>query len=360
MHINTKKIEERFKKAQDSLVLQSADLSLETVAEMIAKKAIEIDPEYQRRERWSQEKQSALIESFILNVPIPPIYLAEDDYGNYSVIDGKQRLTAIHLFMKEKMVLKSLENFKEMEGASFEELPSPIQNALNIRPYVRVVTLLKQSDPNIKYEVFIRLNTGGEPLIPQEIRNVAYRGKVNDLVFRLADNDFLKRQLKIKDRRSKPYRMMIDAEYVLRFFTLLEQWETFSGNMRNAMDNFMKEHQHEDADFVNQLDEKYTTSIQCCESIWGVNAFKRYANGQWRNLVIAGMYDAQMIGVSLLNDTERQRAIHNKEQVVSKTIDLLQNDDQFEDYIRQFTSNPDRVFYRIHTIGVCQQRCRVH
>jgi len=350
IYINTKKIDERFKKAQDSLVLQSADLSLETVAVMIAKKAIEIDPKYQRRERWSREKQSALIESFILNVPIPPIYLAEDDYGNYSVIDGKQRLTAIYLFMKEKMRLQSLENFKEMEGATFEELPNSIQNALNIRPYVRVVTLLKQSDPNIKYEVFIRLNTGGEPLIPQEIRNVAYRGKVNDLVFSLADNDFLKKQLKIKDHRSKPYRMMIDAEYVLRFFTLLEHWKDFSGNMRISMDVFMKEHRREDKDFVDNLYKQFNTSIQCCESIWGDTAFKRYANGQWRNLSLAGMYDAQMLGVSLLSKAERKLAIQNKEQIITKTIDLLENDDQFDTSVRQFTSNPERIRYRIETM----------
>ncbi|TET34866.1 MAG: DUF262 domain-containing protein [Planctomycetota bacterium] len=348
--IDSKKIEKRFKKAQDSLVLQSADLSLETVAEMVAKKAIEIDPKYQRRERWSREKQSALIESFILNVPIPPIYLAEDDYGNYSVIDGKQRLTAIFFFMKKKMRLQSLEDFKEMEGAAFEELPNSIQNALNIRPYVRVVTLLKQSDPDIKYEVFTRLNTGGEPLIPQEIRNVAYRGKVNDLIFSLADNDFLKRQLKIKDHRSKPYRMMIDAEYVLRFFTLLEQWRDFSGKMRVSMDVFMKEHQHKDRDFVDNLRKQFNTSIQCCKEIWGDNAFKRYMNDQWRNLVLAGMYDAQMLGVSLLSNAERKRAVQNKEQIIAKTIALLKNDEQFETSVRQFTSNPMRVRYRIETM----------
>jgi hypothetical protein len=350
IHINTKKIEERFKKAQNSLVLQSADLSLETLAEMIAKKAIEIDPKYQRRERWSSEKQSALIESFILNVPIPPIYLAEDDYGNYSVIDGKQRLTAIFLFMKKKMKLLSLENFKEMEGATFEDLPNSIQNALNIRPYVRIVTLLKQSDPNIKYEVFTRLNTGGEPLIPQEIRNVAYRGKVNDLVFSLAKNDFLKRQLKIKDSRSKPYRMMIDAEYVLRFFTLLDEWKNFSGYMRISMDSFMKKRQNEGKDFVDNLREQFSTSIQCCESIWGKSAFKRYVNGQWRNLVLSGMYDAQMLGVSLLNNAERERAVQNKEQIIAKTIDLLKNDDKFETSVRQFTSNPESVRYRIESM----------
>lgn len=348
--INTKLVEKRFQKAQDSLVLQSADLSLETVAEMIAKKAIEIDPKYQRRERWSREKQSALIESFILNVPIPPIYLAEDDYGNYSVIDGKQRLTAIFLFMKKKLKLQSLENFKEMEGATFEELPSSIQNALNIRPYVRVVTLLKQSDPNIKYEVFTRLNTGGEPLIPQEIRNVAYRGHVNDLIYSLAKNDFLKKQLKIKDNRSKPYRTMMDAEYVLRFFTLRERWKEFSGNMRISMDVFMKEHRHEDRDFVDNLHKQFDTSIQCCKAVWGDNAFKRYTNGQWRNLVLAGMYDAQMLGVSLLSNAERKRAVQNKKKIIAKTVDLLKKDDQFETSVRQFTSNPERVRYRIETM----------
>jgi hypothetical protein len=345
-----KKIEERFKKAQDSLVLQSSDLSLETLAEMVSKKAIDIEPKYQRRERWSAEKQSALIESFILNVPIPPVYLAEDDYGNYSVIDGKQRLTAIYLFMRKKMRLKSLENFSEIEDATIQDLPTAIINALNIRPYVRVVTLLKQSDPNIKYEVFTRLNTGGEPLIPQEIRNVAYRGPLNDLVYKLAEHDFLKKQLKIKDTSAKPYREMMDAEYVLRFFTLTEQWENFSGKMRISMDLFMRDHQHASKEFVNNLHNKFITSIECCEAIWGEKAFKRYAKDSWRNLVLAGMYDSQMVGVSELSSSQRVRAINNKNNIVKKTIEELDKNNKFESSVRQFTSNPERVEYRINTM----------
>lgn len=349
--LDTKRIEARFKEAQDSLVLQSSDLSLETVAEMVGKGAIEIDPKYQRRERWGHEKQSALIESFILNVPIPPVYLAEDDYGNYSVIDGKQRLTAIFLFMKQNLVLRGLENFTEMEGAAFADLPSSIQNALNIRPYVRVVTLLKQSDPDIKYEVFTRLNTGGEPLIPQEIRNVAYRGQLNDLVYELAENGFLKKQLKIKDHRSKPYRTMMDAEFVLRFFTLLKRWADFSGIMRVSMDSFMKKHQHEKQEFADNLRTTFNTCIYCCEAIWGDHAFKRYANGHWRNLVLAGMYDAQMVGVSLLSEGEREGAITAKAHVIKETRRLLDKDEQFEISVRQFTSNPERVRYRIETMA---------
>ena len=99
--LNTKKneITKIFEKAQNRLVFQSSDLSFESIANMVEAGAIDIEPKYQRRERWDVKKQSALIESFVLNVPIPPIYLAEDEYGRYSVIDGKQRITAIYKFI---------------------------------------------------------------------------------------------------------------------------------------------------------------------------------------------------------------------------------------------------------------------
>ena len=165
------RILKRFLLAQDSLVYQTADLSLGSLAGMMSpgargKAAINLDPDFQRRERWAAEKQSALIESFLLNVPVPPIYLAEDEYGQYSVVDGKQRLSAIRAFMTGSLKLRELEKFKELEGRTFDHLPEPLQNALNIRPYVRVVTLLKQSDPALKFEVFTRLNRGGEPMLP--------------------------------------------------------------------------------------------------------------------------------------------------------------------------------------------------
>src|SRR5687768_14253623 len=101
-------ITKRFTEAQDRLVLQAADLSLETISNMVERKAIDVAPKFQRRERWSVQKQSALIESFLLNVPVPPVYLMEDDYGTYSVIDGKQRIMAINSFISGRLQLTSL------------------------------------------------------------------------------------------------------------------------------------------------------------------------------------------------------------------------------------------------------------
>lgn len=198
----------KFIRAQESLVVQQSDFSLKAVTEMVENGAINITPHYQRRDRWHVSKQSSLIESFILNVPVPPVYLSEDDYGTYSVIDGKQRITSIKEFLNNNFHLKGLVNFPELNGYLFSELPQQIRNALSVRPYLRVVTLLRQSDPNLKFEVFLRLNTGGEHLKPQEIRNVAYHGPLNNLLFKLAENKILRKKLKILDSSSNAYRNM--------------------------------------------------------------------------------------------------------------------------------------------------------
>jgi len=211
---------------------------------MVEGGAIDLQPGFQRRERWNVEKQSALVESFLLNVPVPPVYLAEEEIGTYTAIDGKQRLRAIADFIKNRLALKHLERLKEADGLHFRDLPIEIANALMLRPFLRVVTLLKQTNTALKYEVFLRLNRGGESLNAQEIRNVAFRGTMNDAIYELAESPFLLHQLKITDDRSPAYRNMTDAEYVLRFLALEESFHHFSGSLVREMDDFMERNQH--------------------------------------------------------------------------------------------------------------------
>src|SRR5664279_826539 len=102
---------QRFIDAQNNLVVQHSDFSLRALFDMANSHAIDLAPHYQRRDRWKPDKQSALIESFILNVPVPPVYLSEDEFGKYSVIDGKQRLTAIRDFLAGDLRLRGLARF---------------------------------------------------------------------------------------------------------------------------------------------------------------------------------------------------------------------------------------------------------
>lgn len=346
MTSNDQAIVRRFSEAQDHLVTQASDLSLETVARMVADKSIDTAPVFQRRERWNVKKQSALIESFILNVPVPPIYLMEDDYGNYSVIDGKQRITAIGQFMSGKLALSSLDSFPSLNGRRFKTIPRPLQNALSVRPYLRVITLLKQSDPNLKYEVFRRLNEGGEPLNPQELRNVIFRGPLNKAIYDLSNHEFLHQQLKIRNDRSSAFEKMEDAEFVLRFLMLRERWQHFSGDFRQSMDDFMMRHKEDSVAALEEPTDRFRSAINSCKIIWGKHAFKRHTGNSWRDQMLAGLYDAEMVAVDAVSKKTLSRALDERKTIVLKTIALFK-DPEFDESVRRGTNTPARLQYRV-------------
>lgn len=335
----------RFQQAQQDLVLQAADLSLRTVATMVDGGAIDVAPQFQRRDRWNTAKQSALIESFVLNIPVPPVYLAEDDLGTFSVIDGKQRITAIGAYLSDQFPLRGVRHFGELEGMRFSDLPRPIQQTLNLRP-LRSVTLLKQSDPDLKYEVFHRLNSYGEILNAQEIRNVIYRGPLNRLLYGLAGDQFLRQQLKITSDRAPAYRKMQDAEYVLRFLTLERTWDDFSGDLARSMNEFMEENRNLPQPDLVRLSGRFERAIRGSQAIWGQAAFKRAEGDGWRDQAIAGMYDAQMVAIAELTDVELQRAIQNRAAATEMTRQLFE-DPVFDASVRVGTNTPSRIQYRV-------------
>ena len=345
--MQTKEILDRFSKAQDSLVIQQSDFSLGAVYSMVTGGAIDISPHYQRRDRWSPKKQSALIESFLLNVPVPPVFLSEDEYGQYSVIDGKQRITAICDFLAGELRLTNLDSFIELEACYFNDLPQPLQNALLIRPYIRVTTLLKQSDPMLKYEVFLRLNTGGDSLKPQEIRNVAYSGPLNDMLFSLSDEPFLKDRLKITNSKSAAYRNMDDVEHVLRFFVLNERWQAMGNSLSHAMDDFMARNRNLTGHVPH---EHFLRSLHACEEIWRDHAFHKPTGTGWRDQLISPLYDSQMIAVSLLTDKELLALKRKSGAVLEATRALFEQDNAFAKSVTQGTNTPSAVRLRIGTM----------
>jgi hypothetical protein len=326
-----------------------ADLPLGTLAEMVESGAIDLAPGFQRRERWKPEKQSALIESFLLNVPVPPIYLSEEQSGTFTAIDGKQRLKSITDFIYDRFPLRSLDRLHEAEGMRFSDMPTEIVNSIKLRPFLRVVTLLKQTDSLLKYEVFLRLNRGGESLNAQEIRNVAFRGPLNEAIYGLSRAPFLRSQLKIDNDKAAAFREMSDAEFVLRFLTLRASWRTFSGSLVQEMDNFMRENQNATDERVRELEEEFLSALHRCEALWGEWAFRRPEGPGWRDQTLAGMYDAQMIAVSLLSAEAYDNALAKRDEAVSATRDLF-DEDEFEKSVKTGTNTPARIRYRVQSM----------
>ena len=332
-----------FREAQDATVLEVADQGLLTLATLISSGAIDISPNFQRRDRWNPEKQSRLIESFLSNIPVPPVYLSEDSeiLGSYAVIDGKQRLTSISAFFNNELVLRGLNRLPMLNGLDYNQLPTEIRNPLGMKS-LRITTLLRQSDPELKHEVFLRLNTGGEILNAQEIRNVAYRGPLNALVYDLAENRFLRHQLKVVPPSSSAYRQMVDAEYVLRFLTLAQNWESFSGDLRGAFDYFMQKNRFPQPDALEGYRHKFVSSIRAAEAIWGTRAFKRPGRDQ----VLAGLYDAQMVALSMMRSSMHEVLIRRRDMVVHRADSLFENE-RFDEAVRLGTNTPARLRERI-------------
>ncbi len=157
-----------------------------------------LDPEYQRRHRWSVERKSRLIESFLINVPVPPVFLYERDLARFEVMDGRQRLTALSDFYADKFELTGLQYWSDLDGRKYSQLPAKVRDGID-RRYISSIILLKETAASeeqaamLKKMVFERLNSGGVKLGSQETRNAVYNGPLNRLCLELSENEKFRR-----------------------------------------------------------------------------------------------------------------------------------------------------------------------
>jgi hypothetical protein len=333
-----------FDKSQRDLVTSVVDYNLGTLADLVSRKKIDLSPRYQRRFRWDAARQSRLIESFLMNVPIPPIFLNEDQYGTYAVIDGKQRLFAIQEFLRGRLKLKGLKVFDDINNRSIDDLPTRLRDIVETRATLRAVIILPQSQPAVKFEVFKRLNTGGVKLNPQEIRNSTWPGPLNNLILRLSVDPDFHGLLQIKDRnKSAIYREMRDAEFVVRYFTFRDTWETFTGGMMRLMDEFMAEYQHLGKSQLDAANEDFRNTIRNVDAAFGDHAFHRWvpASGTWRRQVIAALFDAEMFACRGM-DAQALTAARPR---IEHGLKKLFGDNEFRESIDAATNTP-RLFRR--------------
>jgi len=209
---------------------------------------IVIRPEYQRLFRWSNEQRSRLIESIILGLPIPPIFLIEDNDGILELIDGLQRTSSVLQFLdhaainEPELVLIGCDIIQNLNGKRFIDIPLSIRLKVKRSP-IRATIINKSGDAFVKYEMFKRLNTGGSLLSAQEIRNCSSRmvdgGKVfYDAIQEMAGHpSFVAATARLPDSfREK----RADEELVLRFFAVTLFRYMYKGYIEEWLDSFME------------------------------------------------------------------------------------------------------------------------
>ncbi len=341
----------KYKENQKRLISQKMDLYIPSLKDMIQNKIIILDPKFQRRDRWNKKQQSKLIESIIMAIPIPPIFLAEEEYNNYTVMDGKQRLTAINMFLNNGFSLTGLIDWPELNDKTFDELNNTIQNAITRRA-ISAIVIQKESDLDIKFDVFERINTGGEHLNPQEVRNCIYRGAFNDLIIKLSQLRIFRDALGMPEdeeelKKTKTFQQMDDAQLVLRFFRL-QNYEKISGNLKTSMNEYMEKSLKFTPEELNKHENLFLNTIERVYGVYKKLSFRKWNPFEKEWVRISGpFYDAVMHGFSKVS-VEQIKG--NEKKIIAGTKKLFEDDD-FVDSIKKGTNSLEANKIRITKFG---------
>ena len=313
-----------------------------------------IQPDFQRYFVWDISKSSKLIESSLLDIPLPVVYLSEELDGKVYVIDGQQRLTSFFSFIdgifpdgNKVFKLTGLKVLNDFKNKQFSQLPEDIQEKIRYSK-IRTITFKKESDPNLKFEIFERLNTGSVPLNTQELRNCVYRGPFNDLLKELAkEKEFLELLgLTSPDKRMK------DIELVLRFSAFYHNSHiNYKSPIKKFLNNECIRFQNISDKDAEQLKDAFKNAVSIIKSLLGENAFKRYYKGNGDN--INGYWEKNRFNTSLFDilmdsfaRTDKNVIFNNLDVIREAYLNLMTNDLEFIDAIEIGTSEDRKVMKR--------------
>ncbi len=323
------------------------DIPIDTLKGWIERGKINLQPNFQRYYVWDGTKESRLIESVLLEIPLPVIYIAEEENKNYSVVDGQQRLTSIHRFLKGDFKLTNLQILKELIGKTFVQL-SPEQQETILSASLRIIIIQKNSNENVKFEMFERLNVGAVKLNDQELRNCVYHGEYNQLLKELCENQHLQKILGL----NAPHQRMADRQLILRFFAMWRNTHLkYKAPVKSFLNNEMLKHRNPSAKEIEEMREVFEKSIEMAFSVFGKSAFRRYyvgkndnPNGKWEETKLnVALWDTILYGFSFF---EKSQVIPIADSVREEFLDLLAGDEKFVEYIITTGDKPDRVQYR--------------
>jgi len=265
-----------FKVDRDALQIQKADFTVNSVIDKINRGKVNLRPSYQREYVWTVRTASKLVESLILNIPIPTMFFHETQSGKLEVVDGKQRLTSIWSFIQGEFPdgspfkLTGLEVYEDLNGKMFTDLHERFQETILDYP-LNVHTISRSSQPDFVFEVFERLNMGATQLNEQELRNCIYQGMYTDLLEDLVGNEYL-----LKIYRSKtPHLRMRDRELVLRFFAMLRTTpEGFFIPIKSWLNEEMRENKDMTPKDAGEMHAQFSRAIKLAYDIFGDCAFR--------------------------------------------------------------------------------------
>jgi hypothetical protein len=326
----------------------SYDYSVEYLYSLIKKGKIVLEVPFQRNQIWKNDKASSLIESIIMNVPIPPLYFAEEENGNWLVLDGLQRLSSILHFFDNEFSLSKLDVIKELNKLKYKDLPTKSRDLLN-DGLLRVNVIKKDSHRDIKYDIFMRLNRGAVTLNYQELRNCLYRGNLNDAAKELCEENTT--FLKILKQKA-PHKRFLDVEFIIRYFAVSDNIAVddegnvflngYKGKLVQYLNEYMDIHKNCSEAEKQAYKERFNLTINKVVTVFGVEkAFRDISteNGKiYKTIADFIMPSLERMDIEYINN--------NKTVIYNRLKAFLQNED-IQDSLSKRTSDKDLFNMRL-------------
>jgi len=320
----------------------------------INKGKIDLNPDFQRNFVWDDTRKSRLIESMLLKIPLPAFYFAEDNLGNFQVVDGLQRLTVINQFLNNEFKLKNLEYLEDLDGKyySVDVAKGIKKNQTLYEPYEsRVETtqlninVIEASSPlKVKYDIFFRINTGGRPLNNQEIRNCFASTKMRSLLKRMALSEkfHLATGFSISDTR------MDAQELALRYLSFYFLREKYSGEMNSFLDECLEIIGEYPDSQLKDAEKRYYLALESAYHLLGDYSFRKclphhLVPGTRRQFINKAMF---VVLTVLLAKSDAGKIKNKPEQDFAlRLAQSLQDDDKLYDSLTTGTSDRSKLEY---------------
>jgi hypothetical protein len=290
-------LQEEIDKMRQEIRTDDYQMSINEWISLYENEEIDIHPEFQRFFRWTNSQKTRLIESILLGIPIPPIFVSQREDGVWDVVDGLQRLSTIYEFvgklkdedknLLEPLVLDETDYLKNLKGKKWEDTDdsinslTPAQRLLIKRAKIGANILLRESDEIAKYELFQRLNTGGSIATAQEVRNcilVMYNRDMFNWLKNLSENEMFQECIALSEKQNDE---QYDIELLLRFLIFRTLEENEMKKIGNDLSGFLTKKMLEIAknqDFnYGEEETAFNTTFEILYEQLGNESFRRYS-----------------------------------------------------------------------------------
>jgi len=322
------------------LVTQPYDLSINTLVEQWTDGTLTL-PEIQRQYVWDNARASRLVESLLLNVPIPVVYFAETADLKYLVIDGHQRILSVVRFLDNQFALSGLRVLADLNRRRFHQLSERDQRLIKTR-VIRAIIISADSDPMMSFEVFERLNTGSIALNAQEVRNSTHRGPMNELIKQFVGHP----EFRLCIGTSKPRPRMVDNELILRYLALEHGWADYRPPLKRFLNNYMVEANSWNSARLTEASAQFEKASQGLIKAFPGGAFRLLdPKGQPMDRAInRALAEVQLTAFAWVQNSD---SIQERRSDVLRAVSRLYRDQVFLDSVQRATGDRKRTLRRL-------------